>query len=368
MNKKIISVFLLILTISLLFVACGKKEVKKVEKVTDVTSVTVDKIKTKDVELTTYAIGRLAPKATYNVMALNPGDVVKTYFEIGDTVKKDDILFILDKEDFNTDKSNQLTQLENSLSQAKISLDDAKENYEDNVKLYNAGSVSKQILDNSKNQYDKAKLQYNNILTQIKTAKDNFRNQEENLVIVSPTDGIIANKNVEEDMYATSQNGYTIIKNNPIIFKAGVVEEYINKIQPGQNTEVYINSLDKTVKGKVKSVALMKEGTTYPVEIEIENGELNIKPDMFAEVNIKYDTFKNGVVVSSKSVIEKNGDTYIFIKDKKTDDGFRVKKVSVDILGRHDNLIHIANEELLGKEVIVKGSTFIDKESIVKVK
>jgi cobalt-zinc-cadmium efflux system membrane fusion protein len=368
MNKNIIKVLLLVLITTLFFSGCGKKDDQVIVKEKQIISVTSEVIETKDIKLTTYAIGKLSPKATYNAVALSPGEVVETYFEIGDNVKKDDILFVLDKEDFDTNKSNQLLQLQISLNQVKISLDDAKKVYEDNLKLFNVESISKNTLDRSKSQYDQSQLQYNNIVSQINAANDNLNNQEENLVVKSPIDGLIASKTVEKNMYVTSQNGYTIIKNNPIIFNAGVVEKYINNIKVGQKTEVFISALNKKVEGTVKSISLLKKGTTYPIEIEINNSELQIKPDMYAEVNIEYDILKNSIVIPNKAILEDNSQSYIYLLADKVDNGYAVKKVNVEIIGLDNDIAYIANSEMLNKIVIVEGSSFIDEKSIVKIK
>jgi multidrug efflux pump subunit AcrA (membrane-fusion protein) len=169
-------------------------------------------------------------------------------------------------------------------------------------------------------------------------------------------------------MYVTSQNGYTIIKNNPIVFNAGVVEKYINNIKVGQKTEVFINALNKKVEGTVKSISLLKKGTTYPVEIEINNSELQIKPDMYAEVNIEYDTLKNSIVIPNKAILENNSESYIYLLADKVDNGYAVKKVKIEIIGLDNDISYIANSELLNKTVIVEGSSFIDEKSIVKIK
>jgi len=365
MNKKYISVVLIMLVL-LILSGCSQDESVGDEVIDDKITVTVGKIETENVPLTTYAIGQLSPKATYNAIALSPGEVIESNFKVGDMVKKDDVLFVLSKEDFNTTKNNQLEQLQISLNQARISLEDAKEAYEDNLTLYNLESIAKSQLDRSKSQYDQAKLQYDNVLGQINSTKDNLRNQEDKLVVQAPVDGIVANKTIEDGMYATNQNGYTIIKNDPIIFKAGVIEEYISKIKVGQKTKVRINALDQTVEGVIKSIALMKEGTTYPVEIELENNDLAIKPGMFAEVNIEYDLLEEQVVIPKAAVVNEKGQNYVFLVNKALDEGYSVKKVYINILGNYDSMIY-TDANLVGERVILKGSTFINQESTIKI-
>jgi RND family efflux transporter MFP subunit len=365
MKRKYISI-LLVFTIVFVLSSCTQPEETNEEVQEEKVTVTVGDIKGQDIPLTTYAIGQLSPKATYNTVAQSPGEVIKTNFEVGDQVKKDDILFVLSKDDFNTARNNQLNQLQISLDQAKINLDDAKKAYEDNQTLFNLESIAKSQLDRSKSQYDQAKLQYDNVLSQINSTRDNLSNQEDALVIQAPVDGIVANKTVDEGMFATNQNGYTIIKNNPIIFKAGVIEAYISKIEVGQKTEVTINALGEKVDGTIKSIGLMKEGTTYPVEIELENNNLAIKPGMYAEVYIEYDLLENQVVIPKDAVITEKGQSYIFLVNEKIDDGFSVTKEYINVLGNYDSKVYVDND-LIGKTVVLKGSTFIDQESMIKI-
>ncbi|MDM8534683.1 hypothetical protein QUF55_08305, partial [Clostridiaceae bacterium HSG29] len=70
MNRKIIAIVLMLIVTSVMISGCRKNEVKNIEKEIEVISVTTEKISTKDIDLTTYAIGKLSPKATYNVVAL----------------------------------------------------------------------------------------------------------------------------------------------------------------------------------------------------------------------------------------------------------------------------------------------------------
>lgn len=366
MKIKKISIAVMVF-ILLLFVGCQQVDEEPVKNNKEITKVTTDVIGTKDLDEITMSIGQLSPNSTYQVVALSPGEVIEAHYNIGDFVNKDDVLFVLDQEDFTETKDNQLTQLRISLNQAKISLEDAKKNYEDNQTLYAVDSISKSQLDMSKSQYEQARLQYQNVLTQIETTKDNLDNQEDNLIIKSPVSGIIANKNIEKDMYATNQNGYTIIKNDPIIFKVGVIEEYISKVRVGQKAEVYINALDMKVNGKIKSVGLVKEGTTYPVEVEIDNQDLEILPGMYAEVNIVYNRINSAVVIPNGAIINKSGQSFIYLINNKSTDGSTVKKAYVTPINIYGQYTYIEESELLGEELVIKGSQFINQESLVEI-
>lgn len=91
-----------------------------------------------DIEVVISGSGTVEPAAMYNIVALVQGDVLQADFEEGDTVEKDQLLYVIDSED-----------MENTLEQSMISLEKATMSYQDsadaagnlNVKSSIAGKV-----------------------------------------------------------------------------------------------------------------------------------------------------------------------------------------------------------------------------------
>jgi len=69
------------------------------------------------------ATGTLQPVDSYTVTAKVRGDIIAAYFEEGDEVKKDDVLYVIDSDDM----SSTVRQREMSLEKAKKTLKDLKE-------------------------------------------------------------------------------------------------------------------------------------------------------------------------------------------------------------------------------------------------
>lgn len=366
-NKRLLFV-LLIIPVLVLSACTGEDEAVE-EETQDAIAVEVADVIQKDIAIETFAMGELAPNSVYNVRALASGDVVEVKdVKPGDTVMKDDILFVLDKENFQETRSNQLRQLNISRQQAENTLQNAKKTYEDNVTLYEAGSIAKMQLDNSKLQYEQAQLQYDQAISQIESTRDELDNQGDNLEVRAPVSGLVANKTIEKDMFATNQNGFTIIQNDPILFNAGVIEKYINAIEVGQKARVRIPSLAKEVEGEVKSVSISKQGSTYPVEIRIDNQALDLRPGMYAEVNIIYNQINDSICLPREAVLDENGTKYVYVLGDAVDEFYQVIRKNVEVLGNNDELVRINNPELLGEQVITKGNTFINTDSLVNVK
>lgn len=73
------------------------------------------------------ATGTLQPVDSYTVTAKVRGDIVAAYFEEGDEVQKDDVLYVIDSDDM----SSTVRQREMSLEKAKKNLEDLKEKREE---------------------------------------------------------------------------------------------------------------------------------------------------------------------------------------------------------------------------------------------
>ncbi|MDO5478964.1 MAG: HlyD family efflux transporter periplasmic adaptor subunit, partial [Clostridia bacterium] len=124
-GKKIaiicIAAVLLIGGIATAFIAMSKDEVKDEEK-----EIFTSKPVVGTIELTVSGSGTVEPLDRYEIVSLVSGDVISSPFEEGDSVKEDDIVYVIDHEA--QDKSIQSAK--NSLTKAKIRnkiyLDDAE--------------------------------------------------------------------------------------------------------------------------------------------------------------------------------------------------------------------------------------------------
>lgn len=95
MNRKRLIAMGIIMTLSMSTVACGKKEEK-----TEISKVAVEVENPTTGELTndTTYIGTVEPQQQVYVTPKVSGTVTAAYFEVGDTVKEDDVLFKIDDE------------------------------------------------------------------------------------------------------------------------------------------------------------------------------------------------------------------------------------------------------------------------------
>jgi len=110
----------------------------------------------------------------------------------------------------------------------------------------------------------------------------------ENTIIRAPFDGILNTRYVEQGDYVQSGDNIAMIADlNPLIVKAYVTENQIEKLKVGQKAE--INLLNKTqVAGDVRYIASVADEATntFKIEIAIDNTKRKLLAGLSSEVNI----------------------------------------------------------------------------------
>ena len=80
-----------------------------------------------NIRVTITGSGAIEPNEQYTITPLVKGEIIACNFEEGDMVNKDDVLYVIDS----SDQESNVNKAENSLKQAQTSLDEAKEGYDD---------------------------------------------------------------------------------------------------------------------------------------------------------------------------------------------------------------------------------------------
>lgn len=125
----IIAVVLVIAVVSGIFVFKGKKTPEKMNMASTEAEATK-----RDISVSITGTATIAPKDSYSIISLVQGDVISDYFEEGDIVEKDDVLYNIDADD-----------IEKSIQSAEIALQKARNNYNDAIKTNSDLNVKSDI-------------------------------------------------------------------------------------------------------------------------------------------------------------------------------------------------------------------------------
>ena len=363
--KRILTLLLIVLFI---VTGCqGSEETTIVEEET-YTAVEVETLKPMNLYVENMMTAKVYADKDVYVVPLISGKVEKIYVDVGDKVEKNDVLFVMDKEDIQKQVNQALAAYEAAkagfeVTEAQIAT--AKENLARIEKLYEEGAVPE-------TQYEQAKLSASDealeaarmSVEQARVAYTNAVSMLENAEVKAPISGIVSSVNLVEGEFATSANPpVTIVDSDSVTVEFGISSSIVNKVKAGDPVGIEISSAGYKEEAVINSISSSADPMTnlYMVSIVLEN-DGTIKPGMFAKVYLKTDMVENAFAVRAEAVKERDDKKYVFVVEG---DLAVEKEVTTGL----DTGAYIEIKDGLseGAKVIVKGQDYISNGSKIKV-
>ena len=270
-----------------------------------------------------------------NIVPQTAGRITKINVEIGDRVRKGQVLAEIDKA---------------QLQQAQLQLHNAEVELERLRTLYNAGGLSKSDLDAIELQYNVAKTQVNNLI--------------ENTTLLSPIDGVITARNYDAgDMYAMSAPIFTVEQIKPVKLLVAVSESDYSKVKKGDRVSITAEAFpDLTFDGKIERIypTIDPATRTFNVEVVVSNNYSTLRPGMFARVKISFGENDN-VVIPDVAVVKQQGSGERFVYVLNEDGTVTYQKVE---LGRRMGTEYEVLSGLVDGATVVTGGQIRLKDGI----
>jgi len=186
------------------------------------------------------------------------------------------------------------------------------------------------------------------------------------LHIHSPFDGTVMNIGAREGQRITPDTElYKIADLSRVWVIVDIYEDELPWVQVGDDTEMQVAGIPgHTYKGKVKFIYPYLEAKTRTVKIRLEfnNHQLELKPEMFANVTVLASKQVNAVVVPSEAIIRTGEHDQVFLE---RDVGkFEPREVTLGV--ESDGLVQIIKGLKAGDKVVTSGQFLIDSESKLK--
>ncbi|MCH5327755.1 MAG: efflux RND transporter periplasmic adaptor subunit [Coprobacter sp.] len=228
-----------------------------------------------------------------NISPSMPLRIQKILVEVGDRVRKGQVLAVMDG---------------TNLVQSKTQLDNIELEYNRVEELYKVGGASKQALDAQKTQLDVARTAYQNLV--------------DNTQLLSPIDGIVTARNYDNgDMFGVNPV-VTVQQISPVKVLVNVSESFYTQVTKGMPVKVKVEAFgDEEFSGKVSLIypTVDPQTRTFPVEVLLTNSDQRVRPGMFVRVMMNFGE-KDYIVVPDQAVVKQagSGDRYIYVyKDGK---------------------------------------------------
>ena len=315
----------------------GKKEAQQTaaEVVKENPVVSVEQVHVREVpQIATYT-STVQAYVKNNIAPQMTGRITKINAEIGDFVKKGQILAEIDKA--------QLLQAQLQLQNKEVELQRLKS-------LYEAGGLSKSDLDAIELAYNVAKTQVDNLM--------------ENTILRSPIDGVVTARNYDAgDLYGMSAPIYTVEQIVPVKLLVGISESDYTKVKKGDAIEITADAIPgKVFYGKVEKIypTIDPATRTFTVEVVVDNKYKTLRPGMFARVAVNFGS-NNNVVVPDVAVVKQQGSGERFVYVLNEDGTVTYQKV---VLGRRMGAEYEVLEGLQDGAKIVTGGQIRLKDGV----
>lgn len=152
------------------------------------------------------------------------------------------------------------------------------------------------------------------------------------VIVSSPISGRIADREVSLGQSFEDAGGklMTVVNDSQVFATANIYEKDLNLVKAGQEVSVKIASLpNRTFNGKITVIGSVVEGETrvVPVKAELNNSGGQLKPGMFAQLEVLTNqTSKDILVIPSSSIVEANGKQLVYIQNG---NGYQTTEVSL---------------------------------------
>lgn len=251
------------------------------------------------------ATGTIEPVNTVDVGSQVSGMISKIYVDYNSQVKKGQLLAQIDTSLFQAQLQQSIANINNSkatLAQYQAVLEYDTKTYKRYKNLYARNLISKDELDSAESSYKSDLAKVASAKATIMQAQANYDTASANMRytrIMSPVDGIVISKEVEEGQTVAASYQtptlFTVAEDlTKMQIETSVSEADIGKVKEGQEVQYTLDGYpDSTFYGKVAQVRLSptteSNVVTYTVIIAVENQEGILLPGMTANVSVIID-------------------------------------------------------------------------------
>lgn len=366
-------------------------------------SVTVVRVRRQGITITREYAARIKAREEIVISSKISGRVLATRADVGQLVRKGQVLFTLEAKDFDaqyrqaravlesaranltrtsdSSLSSQVLQAQSAVRQAQVQYDEAKDFYGRTQKMFDDGTVARQQLDSAQARFQSAEIA-------LATAKDNLsliqekggpqstgvastqveqaqaaldlaQSQLDNTVVTSPITGTVAARNVDAgELVSSSVPAFVVIDTSTVSAEASVSQDTVEKIRIGETVTVSVDTQDKTsrIQGVVDTISPAADPRSqgYLIKVAVRNASGSLRPGMFARVSFPIEDRADVLVVPNSAVVTETGVDYVYA----VMDGV-VNKKAVETGIATDTVTEITSGLADGTPVVTEGQTFL---------
>ena len=348
-----------LLCIFVALTAC-KEKTEIVEVVRAIKTITV---KEQDTEKIFKFSGQVAAVDSSGLSFQVGGQVETVEVDIGNRVKKGQLLAVLDPEPFQLE----VNAAQAELVKAKNNVTKTKAEYERQQRIFKEGAGAKRFVEISEYEYKAAKSAVNYQIAKLDQARRDLRKTK----LLAPYDGTIAWRAVEPNEKVLA--GKKILEINAtgdMQVELTIPETTVDLIHVyDQVTITYPTLPDESENGRISEIgSAAVKASSFPVKVKLIDPNEKVKPGMTAEVSffIKDENRKPGYLIPYQALLPATeaNQGFAFVYDPETS---TVKKTLVHARGTEQKKAIVDEGLAEGDIVAVAGVSFLADGMKVKL-
>jgi len=276
------------------------------------------------------------------------GTIEKIYIEVGDIVKKGQLLAT-------TDKSDALNIYNVTLAK----YEQAKDAYNRLKSVHDQGSLP---------EIKWVEMESN--MEQAKSSLELSKNNLDKCNMRAPVDGIVGRRNISPGQSAlgASLAPIEIVQIETVLVKISVPENEIGKISKGQKATFSVSALEgKQFEGLVVNVSPVADviSRTYTVKISVKNLKYELKPGMVCDLMLNLNHETVSLVVPYKAVSkDSDGKTFVYVVSA---DGTRVIKQNITVGNYRESGIEVLSGLTPGQVIVSAGCEKLTDNNLISL-
>ena len=298
------------------------------------TNVRVQEVDLESLSIQHTYVGNLLPNQRVIMRSEIDGVIENIYFDEGEEIVKNKKLVDISTKELSL-------KLKIALADSKL----AETNLNRDEKLAKKNLIPNAQLDQTRTFAERALL--NKELAKISLNKS---------LIKSPLKGTVKTRFVKVGEFVRKGDRLAeILEVDRILVKVNIPEQEILQIKIGQKVDITLYILgNKIFEGQVKKIGLEADASnrTFPVQIEVDNRERELRPGMLARVTFTQRVDQDQVVVPRHTIMERDTGRIVYVVDNGK--AFQ-REVSIGISQREKVQILMGLSK--GEQLVVEGHT-----------
>jgi multidrug efflux pump subunit AcrA (membrane-fusion protein) len=270
----------------------------------------------------------------------------------------------------------QFGQLTKQLASTPEKIAKVKEDFANAKAAYRKGLVSQPEFEKASKEYEMALIESGLRKEEVMAASKGLTQAEidvktaeldlEKTKIKAPFAGIITEVKISPGEHLEAgRDLFTLVNISEIKVIAKVLESEVGKMQVEREVDLRFSAYpDKVFKGKVEAISpiVNPEDKTCAVHVVVMNPQEEIKPGMYAEVEIAAEVYKDRLLVPQEAVLVRGGRKLVFVVE-----GGQAKWRYIEVGLENENYAEVLDGVKEGEKVIVEGHFTLAHDARVSI-